>query len=318
MKALLLFAAFAAVFSFGTSTALAAGPTKIIVAVVPADVDGNIYYAADRGFFKKYGLDVDIRAMSNGPAILAALVGGGLDIGIINVTSLAAARAHGVEARFVAPSGVATAASLTDQMFVLPDSPVHNAADLNGKTIAVTALGTLVEVEAKSWLAQNGGDYKSIKFIEAPIPQMAAMLQQHRADAAMISEPFASLAKKGIRSLGPIDNGIGTPFLTLGWCATDAWIAANTDTATRFAAAIAEASVWANAHHAESAEIIAKYTNLDLATVRGMERYAYGATVTPEIVSRVVDAAVRYGVLPKAVPAADLIWSPAPKPATGH
>lgn len=42
---------------------------------------GSIYYAADEGFFKQQGLDVEIVATANGPATAAAIASGTLDIG---------------------------------------------------------------------------------------------------------------------------------------------------------------------------------------------------------------------------------------------
>lgn len=302
-------AASLALFSFGVSSARAAEMTKITIAALPTASDANVYYAADGGFFAKTGLDVEIRAMSNGPSILAALVSGDLDVGAINVVSLTAAREHGIAARFVASGGVSTPDSLANRLFVEPDSTIHGGADLNGKTIAVTALGTLADVSVKAWVDSHGGDSKTIKFLEAPVAEMTAMLHQHRADAATLAEPFATIAGKDVRSLGTLYNAIAPRILVLGWCATDSWLASNGSTAMKFVTAIAQASAWANTHPAESAKILAKYTKVDLALTTAMPRYTYATAVTPEIISPVVAAAVRYGVLPKPLPATELIWA---------
>ena len=79
-------------------------------------------------------------------------------------------------------------------VLVRADSAIHTAKDLKGKTIATPALHSLGTTGASAWIDQNGGDSSAISYVEIPFPQMADALRAKQVDAAMINEPFLSLA----------------------------------------------------------------------------------------------------------------------------
>ena len=289
-----------------------AADTTLNVGAIPIDADANVFYALDKGFFKNQGLNVRITPMTSGPAVLAALVGGSVDVGVSNVLSLTTARSRGINIRFIAPSGISTPSTATDLLLVPSGSPVQSAADLNGKTVAVSALNTVQEVVASAWLDKHGGDSKTIKWLEVPFSEMAAALDTHRVDAALTTEPFSTVAEKSARSLGPVLQSIGPQFLLLGWCTTDTWLSANGQTVRKFAFAIKQASIWANGHQAESASILVKYTRIDPTLATKMKRITYGTELSPILISIPMEASLHYGILKQGVPVADTLWRPTP------
>jgi NitT/TauT family transport system substrate-binding protein len=294
--------------SMGSPFVATGAETIVRVGGIPVDTDANIFYGLDNGFFKDAGLDVQYTPLNNGAATVAAIVGGSLDVGIANVATLAAARARGVNARFIAPAAVSTPTQQTDLLMVAISSPITKAADLNGKTIATTALKSLQQVTGSAWVDKNGGDSKTVKWVEIPFPQMAGALDAQRVDAAMISEPFVTLSRKTSRSLASTLQSIGPRYLLLGWCAADDWLVANPETARKFALSMRQASQWANDHPAESGVILAKYTKLDYSLVKTMARTNYGLELTAEMIAIPMDASVKYGAISKSVPVNDLIW----------
>ena len=89
----LTFALLAAVLTFGVAAPGRAADLAVINLInLPADNSAEVYYAQELGFFKDAGLDVHISAMTNSGAIIAALAGGGGDIGNAVVGSVADAR----------------------------------------------------------------------------------------------------------------------------------------------------------------------------------------------------------------------------------
>ena len=304
----------AAVFTlaFGLLQASAGAADKITlnVAAIPIDPSANVYYALEQGYFQNAGLDVHITPMTSGPAVVAAIASGAADIGVSNVTSLAAARLHGIALRFLAAAAVTTPDTQTDLLLVPKDSTIQAGADLNGKTIAISGIKSFQQVSASAWIDKHGGDAHTIKFIEIPFPEMGAALDAHRIDAAMTTEPFSSADLATARSLGTALQSVAPTYMLLGWAATDDWLKAHADVAARFATAMRQASQWANGHHKESAAILVKYTKISQAVAEKMARTAYGTELTAAMISPPVDASLRYGIIDKAVPAADLIWRP--------
>ena len=305
-----LMAALALSFGLLHGPAGAAGNVTLNVAAIPIDPSANVYYALQQGYFQSAGLDVHIIPMTSGPAVVAAIASGSVDIGVSNVTSLAAARLHGIMLRFIAPAAITTPDTRTDLLLVPKDSPIQTAADLNGKTVAIGGIKSFQQVSASAWIDKHGGDAHTIKFIEVPFPEMGAALAAHRVDAAMTTEPFSSADLASARSLGQPLQAVATTYMLLGWAATDDWLRTHAESAARFATAMRQASRWANGHHKESAAILVKYTGIPQAVADKMARTAYGTDVTTALISPPVDASVRYGIIDKVVPSEDLIWHP--------
>src|SRR5579863_1986455 len=80
--------------------------SKVSIALVASDVAAQAYYANDLGYFQDAGLSVDITPMQNGPAIVAAVVSGAVDIGYSNLLSLAAAYDRGLSLTIVASANL--------------------------------------------------------------------------------------------------------------------------------------------------------------------------------------------------------------------
>lgn len=282
------------------------------VGTLPTDGCSVIFYAKELGYFQKAGLDVTIATMPSGPAIAAAVAGGSLDIGVANVATVAQARLRGLPLRYIAPSSIAAPETMTDVVMVAADSTIRTGADLNNKVVAINGLKDLQQITASAWVDKHGGDAKTLHFVELPIPQMAAALEAHRADAALDVEPFVSGARAQGQGkvIGDVLDGVGPRYMVVGWLAMDPWIAAHPDTVTRFAAALRQAAVWANAHHTESAAILVRNTKVPAAVADTMARAQFGLTLDPALIRPIVDAAVKYGVLDRPVDVGDLIWKP--------
>lgn len=291
-------------------TLRAAGPDVVNLINLPADNSGIVYYAEDLGYFKDAGLDVRISAMTSSPPIISAIAGGAGDVGNAVVGSVAAARERGINVRFIAPAGMYVSTHPTGRLVVAKDSTIRTAADLNGKTIAVSGLADLTYYGVRAWLDQSGANLASVKFVELPFPAMGPAVAQHRVDAAMVVEPFYTVAKNDVKSLATPNDVIASRFMATGWIATDAWIASHRDVAARFAAVIRKTALWANAHHRESAQILLRYTKLAPEVAATMTRVDYALTLDPDLLQPPIDAAVKYGGL-RPLPANELIWTPA-------
>jgi ABC-type nitrate/sulfonate/bicarbonate transport system substrate-binding protein len=68
-----------------------------------------------------------------------------------------------------------------------------------------------------------------------------------------------------------------------------------------------KASAYANAHTAETAPILAKYTGFDPAVIARMPRSHYLATLDVQDIQPLIDASVKYGIVPAVFPARDLL-----------
>jgi NitT/TauT family transport system substrate-binding protein len=279
--------------------------------LIPADIGAAAEFARELGYFRDAGLNVEIEIMQSGPAIAPAVVGGSLSVGAMNSGSLAAAHERGLPLLYFAPAATTPPASLANAMLVRADSPIHSGADLNGKTVGIVAVKTLEHACMLLWVDKHGGDSKSLKFAELPYAEMSTALQTRRIDACLASEPFATLSHGPTRVLAGVFSAMPAPFLSYGYFATEAWLTANADAATKYAAAIHRAAVWANGHKKESGQMVATLTKLDPALVATMARTQYATTLEASAIQPAIDVMVTYGMLPATMDASTLIWKPA-------
>lgn len=291
--------------------AAADAPSVINVGAFPVDNVGPLYYAQSLGYFRDAGLDVRITPMGGNPAAtVAAAIGGTLDIGIGNVVTIAQTQLSGFDVKFIAPGAIVSDNTLTDVILVTNDSPIRTAADLSGKTVGLFGLKSLQQIAFMSWVDQHHGSSKAITYVEIPLPEMVAALSAHRVDAVLLTEPFVVLGKSVTRSLGSEFAGFAPHFMLLGYVATQTWLRGHAAEAQAFVSAIRRASVWGNAHRAESGSILAGASKLDPGTVAGMARSTYGLDLTPSLLQPVIDGAMRYGMLSAPVTASQMIWKP--------
>lgn len=298
----------------GTMRAGADDSSVIRIATLPIDQTADVFDAQDEGFFTQAGLKVAITVLESGPAIIGAVAGDSADIGDTNPGSLAEARTRGIRLRYVAPAGLHLSSVPVDLLMVGANSPICTARDLDGKTIAVNAIGALPYVATKAWITENRGDVAKVHFVELPFPAMGAALTSGRVDAAAMTEPFITSSKNATRVLADAFGAISPRFIVSGWFATDAWITAHRDEAARFQAAMQRAHAWANTHHAQSAAILVRHTKILADVARSMTRVQFGSTLDPGLIQPVIAEFAKYGALSHPLPATDIVWSPTAQP----
>jgi NitT/TauT family transport system substrate-binding protein len=283
-------------------------PITIHVGTSPSEVSGEIFYGVDEGSFKKAGLDVQIVMLPNGGAVAAALASGAIDIGLSDVMSMVNAHVHGLPFVYLAPGLENSVNAPTFGVIVAVASPVHEAKDIKG-VMAVSGLNNIAQIATMAWIDKNGGDAKAVKFIEMPFPAMPPALAAGTIQASSANEPWLTAATdRGDRVVFEGVNPIAPVFLLGGWATTQDWLHAHAPAASRFIGAMREIAVWSNAHHDESAPILAKYSKIPVETVTHMRRGDFAVKFDPNLIQPVIDAAAKYGVIAAPFHAAEIIF----------
>jgi NitT/TauT family transport system substrate-binding protein len=303
-------AATAILFSVALQPALPAGAQTPVLRIGAAanETYAGVYYAQDMGFFRDAGLQVEITTMVSGAAILAGVVGGSLDIGGAGTSAIANAHVRGLPVYLVAPGGVYTTASPTSGLIVGKTSPLRNAKDLAGKTIAVTTLRDIAQVAVMSWIDKNGGDSSKALFTEIPAAEMGAAVAAGRIDAAFVPEPNFSQSTAEARLLGRAYDGIASRFLVIGWFSSKSFLDGNAEVAQKFNAVMRRTADWATKNPKRSAEILAKYSKLPVEVIEATHRAGYSQTIDTGLVQPVIDAMAAYKIMPQKFPASELFY----------
>jgi NitT/TauT family transport system substrate-binding protein len=302
----------AAVLFCAAAPTLAQSPAGSIVlrlASAPDDDVTPILYAEHAGLFRAVGLDVEVTALANGSAVAAAVAGGSVDFGKSSMMSLINAHVRGLPLTIVAAAGFYEEKTHSDGILVPKDSPVRKARDLNDKIVSVPALNDFFSVATKAWIDKHGGDSASVHFVEAPATMVRAALDTGRIAAGALANPLLTqaLSTGKYRSLGSIVGGIGEHFTYSAWFATTDYVAKNRPVVERFVGVVREAAAYANAHHDQTVDLLAKFSGAEPATIARMPRVTYATSLSPRDIQPLIDAAAKYKAIPASFDARELI-----------
>jgi NitT/TauT family transport system substrate-binding protein len=193
----------------GESESDAGGEGGDLPTLTVADTNGAplyfLTYAQQEGLCEEAGVQLDITSSSGGATVIPQLVSGDLDVAGSNVVSVLIGASQGLPLRMVA-GGTSTSEDPEQDfsaLMVAPDSTVTDISQLEGQQIAVNTLRNINDIVLGSMLEEAGLSYDSVQFVELPFPDMAAAVENGDVDAALLIEPFVSLAEdSGLKIIG--------------------------------------------------------------------------------------------------------------------
>jgi NitT/TauT family transport system substrate-binding protein len=299
----------AAAFVAAPRPAWAQALTKLnIGSTVSGDIVAALW-AEQSGIFAKYGFDADVQRMNNSSAVVAAVLGGSLDLGRASLFSLVVARAKGLPIVIEAPSALYRATSPDAALVVAAHSPIRSARDLNGKLLASASLGDLFSTLTAAWIDQNGGDSRTVKYVELPGSATANALDAGRVDAGMLSYPVLGEAVKSgkCRILGHPEDAIGNVSLATAYFCSSDFATKNAALTARVRKAMDESAAYALAHPAEIIPVIAKFSGVDSKLVVPAQLGRASDLLDMRLIQPTIDVCAKYNAIPKAFPAREMI-----------
>jgi NitT/TauT family transport system substrate-binding protein len=288
------------------------GPQTITVGTLPIANAAPMYLGMQKGFFEKEGLKIKTQIGEGGAALIPALVSGDTQFAFVGVIPAITAVAKNVPVKVVTSSDDAAATEDEDwQTLVVPKgSSIKDVADLPGKTIAVNALRGLAEVVISRSLEKQGIDYRKVKLLEVPFPEMPAALEQGRVDAALLTEPFLSavLAEGGtqidapsVETLPSFPNGV--------YVAAAPYIEKNRDVVDRFARAMNRSLDYAQANPDEVRKIIPTFTKTPEAAAAKLRLPAFDSKLDRKGIELEAELTAKYGIIDEAPSYEDMVIS---------
>lgn len=283
--------------------------TPLRVLIAPSDGVTAVVWAKHAGLFEQAGLDVSLDQQHNGAAVAAGVVSGSYDIGNSSMTSLLIAHAKGLPFSLVAPAGIYADAKIPfSGALVLRDSTLRFNSDINNQTLGVVSLNGIGQETFCAYIDEHGGDWQSVKFVEIPFAATAVALISHRIAAAESVTPTLTqaLATGNFRFV-KIYSSIAPTYLISAWFTTRDFSAKNADVVRRFSRVVSESAAYCNAHHAETAPVMAEFIGIALTDLQNMPRAIEGRTLNPTLIQPLITMAAKYGNLGKTFPAQEMI-----------
>ena len=226
----------AATGSAGAQTRLVIGYGNLSSGVVP------IWAAAENGYFKKYGIDPDLRFMRGGSATAASLLSGQLTFATVSLSQLVGPATRG--------GALVIVASLVDKMpyrFVAGPR-IHGPQDLVDKRIGVQSLSGATHLAAHLALRQLGLEAKRDRILLMSVgsetERVAALVAGSIDAAVMTPNAVARLPDPTYRTLVDLRAGKAA-WLHLGLVTTRAFVRDSPQLAEGALRAVAEGLAFA-------------------------------------------------------------------------
>jgi NitT/TauT family transport system substrate-binding protein len=288
----------------------AQAPPHIRVAGVATDDMTPIYWAVKSGIYQKAGLDVEIVPVSSGTAATTAVIAGAYEIGKGSPIASMLAHLRGLPLVVIANASMWDPKNPFNLTVVAADSTIKTGADLNGKIAASPALNDMNALSIMAWVDKNGGDSKTLKYVELTNSATAAALHEHRVDVAAMVQPQVSdaIADGTVRVLAECFNAIADRFVIANYFANSDWVAKNSDVVKRWVRVTLAAGAYTNTHHNDTVAMMSGVTQIPIDVFRKMVRVEATTpdTADPALVQPLVDVAARYKNIPRGFPAREM------------
>jgi NitT/TauT family transport system substrate-binding protein len=241
-------------------------PTTVTIGVIPIVDVAPIYLGQEQDFFADRGLELELETAEGGAAIVPGVMSGQFQFGFSNVTSLLIACDQGLGVQVVANGNNSTGEAENDfgAVVVPADSPIQDAADLAGRTVAVNTLENIGTTTVNASVRKAGGDPSEVEYTELEFPDMPAALEEGHVDAAWVVEPFLTITTQaGARPVAWNFVDTASNLMIADYFTSTGYAEDNPEVVAAFAGAMNESLEYAQAHPEEARQAVMSYTDID-------------------------------------------------------
>src|SRR3979411_2401802 len=165
-------------------------------AVLPKGDAGFWYMAAEGGFARSQGLDMQMLALNSDVLLLKALIAGELDTFEASPTSPMIASSKGADLKILGCTGPQLAYSFFSR------GDVRSVAGLKGRTVGISAPGSLPDLVARAMLRQSGIEPREVNFVVAGgDAERIRGIVGRTIDAAISTSDFGARPELGLKTL---------------------------------------------------------------------------------------------------------------------
>ena len=196
---------------------------------------GTLWLTQEQNIFKKHGLSSSLIYIRGGSTAVQALLAGEIQFGHLSPVPMMAAWAQGADFAWIGTT--------THQMVftLFGDASVSKGADLKGKKIGITRLGSASDLAVRAALEQFGLTTKDVNLLSlGGIPEILAAIRAGALNAGILSPPTSTAARDlGYRAILHIPD-LGREFTFSGIAAKRSFVQSQSDVARAYMEALTE------------------------------------------------------------------------------
>jgi NitT/TauT family transport system substrate-binding protein len=209
-------------------------PVRVAYSALSAGI-GVLWLTHEQGIFRKYGLESNLVYMRSGTTAAQALLAGEIQFGHLSPAPMMAAWAQGADIAWVGTT-------IHQMVFTLiTDATITKAADLKGKKLGITRIGSASDLALRTSLEHLGMGIKDVAVISmGGIPDILAGMKAGAVNGGILSPPTSTAARDlGYRPLIHIPE-LGKEFTFSGIAAKRTFVQAQPEIIRSFMAALTD------------------------------------------------------------------------------
>ena len=218
-----------------------------------------IWAPIEAGLFKKYGIDAKTEFVSQSPNVTAAMLSGQTPVANQGEDSVINADLEGGDIAIIA-------SGMDKFLFSLFSSPkIATVADLKGKKIGISKIGSTTDFVARLVLSKNGlQPEKDVALLQlGGVPEIMAGIESGAVDAGMLSPPTDSKARQaGLKELVNLAT-YDVTYYQAPLAVKKSWLAEHHEQALNVVRGYAAGIALIHRDKEQTKAIIAKYTKTE-------------------------------------------------------
>ena len=237
---------------------------------------GSLWLTDDAGIFRKHGLESNLVYIRGGTTAVQALLAGEIQFGHLSPAPMLTAWAQGADFVWIGTT--------TSQMVfaLLVDSSIGKPADLKGKKIGITRIGSASDLALRTALEHLGLNARDVTMISAGgIPEILAAMRSGALQGGILSPPTSTAAREmGYRPILHIPD-LGREFTFSGIAAKRSYVQSQPEIVREFMAALSEGARIYKEDTRAALRVLRKYMRADDRTLQGGYKEYENAIASP-------------------------------------
>jgi ABC-type nitrate/sulfonate/bicarbonate transport system substrate-binding protein len=209
-------------------------PVRVAYSAISAGI-GSLWVTHEEGYFRKHGLTSDLIYIRGGTTAVQSLLAGEIQFGHLSPAPMMTAWAQGADFVWIGTT--------THQMVfsLITESGITKPADLKGKRIGITRIGSASDLALRTALEHFGLNARDVAMISlGGIPDILAAMKAGAVQGGILSPPTSTAARDmGYRSLLHIPD-LGREFTFSGIAARRSLVQTQPELARAFMAALTD------------------------------------------------------------------------------
>ncbi|MBV8084823.1 MAG: ABC transporter substrate-binding protein [Chloroflexi bacterium] len=225
------------------------------------------WVASETGMWAKNGLNAESILVEGSPKTVAALVGGDIQFALVGSAASVLSSLGGADLALIATA----APGLSFRVYAKSD--VKTSADLQGKGIAISTIGTDPDFALRLVLPKLNVNYADIKVVQFPTggdPARLAGIQAGQADAAVLSPGSFGIAEQQFGLHPVIDMAtMDIQYEQATIAVLRKWATSHPDEMAGFEKTFSQSIAYIQQNKAQTLPVLKKYLQTDSDTVAG-------------------------------------------------